>query len=66
VEFFISHIFAKHSILSYIISNKRSEFISRFFKSLVLALDIRLYYISGYYLVSQMVTYLFVIGALES
>ena len=46
---FILHVFSKHSIPSYIISNRGLEFVLNFFWSLGTALDIWLHFTSGYY-----------------
>jgi len=46
---FISHVFSKHGIPSHITSDRGSEFILRFSKSLAQALSMRLYFTSGYH-----------------
>ena len=46
---FIQHIFSKHGILSHVTSNRGSEFVSRFFKLLVTALQMKLHHTSDYY-----------------
>ena len=46
---FILHVFSKHSIPSYIISNRGSEFVLNFFCSLDTAVDIQLHFTSGYH-----------------
>jgi len=46
---FIQHIFSKHRVPSHITSDRGSEFVSRFFKSLVTALQMKLHYTSGYH-----------------
>jgi len=46
---FIQHIFSKHGVPSHITSNRGSEFVFRFFKSLVTALQMKLHHISGYH-----------------
>ena len=46
---FILHVFSKHSIPSYVISDRGSEFVSNFFWSLGTALDMQLHFTSGYY-----------------
>ena len=48
-ELFTKHIFSKHSIPSYVTSNQGTEFVSKFFRSLANALDMRLHFTSGYY-----------------
>jgi len=47
---FVVHIFSKHEVLSHIISDYGSEFISHFFCSLGTVLDIRLHFTSSYHL----------------
>ena len=46
---FVLHMFSKHGILSHVISNRSSEFISNFFRSLDTTLDMQLYFTSGYH-----------------
>ena len=46
---FILQVFSKHSISSYIISDRGLEFVSNFFSSLGTALDMWLYFTLGYY-----------------
>ena len=46
---FILHVFSKHSIPSYITSNRGSGFVSNFFCSLDTAVDIQLHFTSGYH-----------------
>jgi len=46
---FIIHVFSKHRVLSHVISNHGSEFVSHFFCSLSTALDMRLHFTSGYH-----------------
>jgi IS30 family transposase len=43
------HVFSKHGVPSYVTSNRGSEFISHFFKSLGKALDMKLHFTSGYH-----------------
>jgi len=47
---FIIHVFSKHGVSSNVISDHSSEFVSYFFCSLGTALDMRLYFTSGYHL----------------
>ena len=47
--FFVTHVFSKYRVLSYITSNCSSEFVSHFFHSLGTALDMRLHFTSGYH-----------------
>jgi len=46
---FIQHIFSKHRVPSHITLDKRSEFVSRFFKSLATTLQMKLYHTSDYH-----------------
>ena len=46
---FILHIFSKHGVPSHVTSDRGSEFVSRFFRSLAKALDIELHFTSGYH-----------------
>ena len=48
-QLFVLHIFSKHGVLSHITSDRGSEFISHFWRSLGKALDIRLHFTSGYH-----------------
>jgi len=47
---FVIHIFSKHGVLSHVTSDRGSEFVSHFFRSLGMALDMRLHFTSGYHL----------------
>ena len=49
-ELFIKHIFSKHSVPSHVTSDRGIEFVSKFFRSLANALDMRLHFTSGYHL----------------
>ena len=46
---FVSYVFSKHEIPSYVTSDRGSEFVSNFFWSLGTALDMRLHFTSGYH-----------------
>ena len=46
---FVLHVFSKHGVPSHITSNRGSEFVSNFFRSLGTALDMRLHFTSGYH-----------------
>ena len=46
---FILHVFSKHSVPSHVTSDRGLEFVSNFFRSLGTALDMRLYFTSGYH-----------------
>jgi len=46
---FIRDVFAKHGAPAHITSDHGSEFVSKFFKSLATALDVRLHFTSGYH-----------------
>ena len=46
---FLIHVFSKHGVPSHVTCDRGSEFISRFFRSLGEALDMRIHFTSGYY-----------------
>ena len=46
---FVLYIFSKHGISSHVTSDRGSEFVSNFFRSLGTALDMRLHFTSGYH-----------------
>jgi len=46
---FVTHIFSKHRVPSYVMSDCGSKFVSHFFCSLGTALDMRLHFTSGYH-----------------
>ena len=46
---FVLHVFSKHGVPSHITSNKGSEFVSNFFRSLGTVLDMQLHFTSGYH-----------------
>jgi len=46
---FVTHVFLKHRVPSYVMSNCGSKFVSHFFRSLGTALDMRLHFTSGYH-----------------
>ncbi|KAJ3537203.1 hypothetical protein NMY22_g5693 [Coprinellus aureogranulatus] len=48
-KLFVLHVFSKHGVPSHVTSDRGSEFVSRFFRSLGEALDMRLHYTSGYH-----------------
>jgi len=47
---FIIYVFSKHRVLSHVMSDCGSEFVSHFFCSLGTTLDMRFHFTSGYYL----------------
>ena len=49
-KLFVLHVFSKHGVPSHVISDRRSEFISHFFRSLRQALDMQLHFTLGYHL----------------
>ena len=49
-QLFVLHVFSKHGVPSHITSNRGSEFISHFFRSLGKALDMTLHFTSSYHL----------------
>src|SRR3979490_3161609 len=48
-ELFVLHVFSKHGIPSHVTSDRGSEFVSHFWRSLGKALDMKLHYTSGYH-----------------
>jgi len=48
-ELFIIHVFSKHGVPSHVTSDRGSEFVSRFFRSLATALGIKLHFTSSYH-----------------
>jgi len=46
---FVTHVFSKHRVPSHVTSDRGSEFVSHFFRSLGTALDMRLHFTSGYH-----------------
>src|SRR5207245_2580774 len=48
-KLFLLHVFSKHSVLAHVTSDRGTEFVSHFFRSLGKALDMRLHFTSGYH-----------------
>jgi len=48
-ELFVKHVFSKHGAPSHVTSNRGTEFVSKFFRSLADALSMRLHFTSGYH-----------------
>ena len=48
-KLFLLHVFSKHGVPSHVTSDRGSEFVSHFFRSLGKALDMRLHFTSGYH-----------------
>jgi len=46
---FLTHVFAKHGVPSHVSSDRGSEFVSHFFRSLGTILDMKLHYTSGHH-----------------
>ena len=46
---FVTHVFSKHGVPEHVTSDCGSKFISRFFRSLRKALDMKLHFTSGYH-----------------
>ena len=46
---FVTHVFSKHGVPEHVTSDRGSEFVSRFFRSLRKALDMKLHFTSGYH-----------------
>ena len=50
VKLFVLHVFSKHGVPNHVTSDRGSEFVSHFFRSLGKALDMRLHFTLGYHL----------------
>ena len=48
-KLFLLHVFSKHSVPAHVTSDRGTEFMSHFFRSLRKALDMRLHFTSGYH-----------------
>lgn len=48
-KLFVMHVFSKHGVPSHVTSDRGSEFVSRFFRSLGTALNMKLHFTSGYH-----------------
>ena len=48
-QLFVLHVFSKHGVLSHVTSDRRTEFVSHFFRSLGKALNMKLHFTSGYH-----------------
>jgi hypothetical protein len=48
-QLFLVHVFSKHGVPSHVTSDRGSEFVSRFFRSLGKVLDMKLHFTSGYH-----------------
>src|ERR1700736_780741 len=48
-QLFILHVFSKHGVLSQVTSNRGTEFVSHFFRSLGKALNMKLHFTSRYH-----------------
>jgi len=48
-KLFVLHVFSKHGVPSHVTSDRGSEFVSHFFRSLGEALDMKLHFTSGYH-----------------
>ena len=48
-QLFVLHVFSKHGVPSHVTSDRGSEFVSHFFRSLGKALDMKLHFTSGYH-----------------
>jgi hypothetical protein len=46
---FVTHVFSKHGVPEHVTSDRGSEFVSRFFRALGKALDMKLHFTSGYH-----------------
>ena len=48
-KLFLLHVFSKHGVPAHVMSDRGTEFVSHFFRSLGKALDMRLHFTSGYH-----------------
>ena len=48
-QLFVLHVFSKHGVPSHVTSDRGTEFVSHFFRSLGTALDMKLHFTSGYH-----------------
>jgi IS30 family transposase len=48
-QLFVTHVFSKHRVPLHVTCDHRSEFVSRFFRSLRQALDMKIHFTSGYH-----------------
>ena len=48
-QLFLLHVFTKHGVPAHVTSDRSSEFVSHFFRSLGKALDMKLHFTSGYH-----------------
>src|SRR5215472_3728567 len=48
-KLFVLHVFSKHGVPSHVTSDRRTEFVSHFFRSLGKALEMKLHFTSGYH-----------------
>jgi len=48
-KLFIKYVFSKHGVPNHVTSDRGTEFVSKFFKSLASTLDIKLHFTSGYH-----------------
>ena len=48
-QLFVLHVFSKHGVPSHVTSDRGTEFVSHFFRSLGKALDMKLHFTSGYH-----------------
>jgi len=49
IQLFIQHVFVKHRVPSHVTSDRGAEFVSKFFRLLAQALNIKLHFSVGYY-----------------
>ena len=48
-KLFVIHVFSKHGVPAHVTSDRGSEFVSRFFRSLGKGLNMKLHFTSGYH-----------------
>jgi len=49
VNLFVNNIFSKHRVSSYVMSDRKTKFVLKFFKSLATVLNMKLHFLAGYY-----------------
>ena len=50
VNLFVNNIFSKHRVSSYVMSDRKTKFVLKFFKSLAIVLNMKLHFLADYYL----------------
>ena len=50
VNLFVNNIFSKYRVSSYVMSDRKTKFVLKFFKSLAIVLNMKLHFLADYYL----------------